>query len=391
MDKRVYILTTITFIVGLVELIIGGILPLIANDLDITLGRAGLLITVFSLSFAISGPILLSLTAKIKRKKLIIIVLVLFLLSNVLAVVSTSFTPLLISRILSAMFAALLISLCLSIASQITSTTHRSRAIGIVLTGVSASLVFGVPFGLFLGNEWGWRAPFLMIVFILMILIVLMWLFMSEIEGKEALPLKAQINALSNPKIIMTQSISILFYVGHLSLYAYLTPFLQTTMNLTGDSLTIMYLILGVAAIFGSWSGGYASDRFGTKKTIIVVLSLFATMLFMIFVLLSKPVMLVIALMLWSFLSWALTPAIQSQLVSIAPETSDIQQSINNSNIHIGMAIGSFIGGINIDLYKVEFNSIIGGVIAVFALILAIVALNYQRYEANQSDGLLKY
>lgn len=78
MDKRVYILTTITFIVGLVELIIGGILPLIANDLDITLGRAGLLITVFSLSFAISGPILLSLTAKIKRKKLIIIVLVLF-------------------------------------------------------------------------------------------------------------------------------------------------------------------------------------------------------------------------------------------------------------------------------------------------------------------------
>lgn len=111
----------------------------------------------------------------------------------------------------------------------------------------------------------------------------------------------------------------------------------------------------------------------------------------MIFVLLSKPVMLVIALMLWSFLSWALTPAIQSQLVSIAPETSDIQQSINNSNIHIGMAIGSFIGGINIDLYKVEFNSIIGGVIAVFALILAIVALNYQRYEANQSDGLLKY
>ena len=391
MDKRVYILTTITFIVGLVELIIGGILPLIANDLDITLGRAGLLITVFSLSFAISGPILLSLTAKIKRKKLIIIVLVLFLLSNVLAVVSTSFTPLLISRILSAMFAALLISLCLSIASQITSTTHRSRAIGIVLTGVSASLVFGVPFGLFLGNEWGWRAPFLMIVFILMILIVLMWLFMSEIEGKEALPLKAQINALSNPKIIMTQSISILFYVGHLSLYAYLTPFLQTTMNLTGDSLTIMYLILGVATIFGSLSCGYASDRFGTKKTIIVVLSLFATMLFMIFVLLSKPVMLVIALMLWSFLSWALTPAIQSQLVSIAPETSDIQQSINNSNIHIGMAIGSFIGGINIDLYKVEFNSIIGGVIAVFALILAIVALNYQRYEANQSDGLLKY
>ncbi len=185
-----------------------------------------------------------------------------------------------------------------------------------------------------------------------MILIVLMWFFMSEIEGKETLPVKSQIKALSHPKIIMTQSVSILFYVGHLTLYAYLTPFLQTTMNLTGDSLSIMYLILGVAAIFGSWFGGYASDRFGTRKTIIVVISLFATMLFMIFVLLTKPVMLVIALVLWSFLSWALTPAIQSQLVSIAPKTSDIQQSINNSNIHIGIAVGSFVGGINIDLFE---------------------------------------
>jgi len=82
MDKKIYILATITFIVGLAELIIGGILPLIADDLDVTLGRAGLLITAFSLSFSITGPALLSLTSKVERKKLIIIVLVFFLLSN---------------------------------------------------------------------------------------------------------------------------------------------------------------------------------------------------------------------------------------------------------------------------------------------------------------------
>ncbi len=70
MDKRIYLLTTLTFIVGLVELIIGGILPFIAADLDITLGQAGLLISAFSLSFAIAGPVLLSLTAKVERKKI---------------------------------------------------------------------------------------------------------------------------------------------------------------------------------------------------------------------------------------------------------------------------------------------------------------------------------
>lgn len=343
MDKRIYILTVITFIVGLVELIIGGILPFIADDLDITLGRAGLLITAFSLSFAISGPVLLSLTSKVKRKKLIMISLVLFFLSNLLAVASTEFTPLLISRILSAMVAALLISLCLTIASQISSPAYRSRAIGFVLMGVSTSLVLGVPFGLFLGSAWGWRAPFVLIAVMIAILLVLIWFFISEIEGKEALPITSQLKVLAHPKVFMTQSVSILFYVRHLTLYAYLTPFLQSTMNLAGNSLSLMYLLLGIAAIAGSWFGGYASDRYGTKKNIVAVISLFAIALFMIPVLIPIPVLLVIVLVIWSFLSWALTPAIQNQLVSIAPATSDIQQSINNSNTHIGMAIGSFI------------------------------------------------
>lgn len=375
MDKRIFILTTITFIVGLVELIIGGILPLIADDLDITLGRAGLLITAFSLSFAIAGPVLLSLTSKVERKKLIIIVLVFFLLSNSLAIISTNFSLLLLARVLSAMCAALLVSLSLTIASQISSVANRSRAIGTVLMGVSASLVFGVPLGLLLGNAWGWRAPFVVIILMIMILIILIRFSLNKMEARESLPLKSQIKALGQPKIILIQSVSILFFVAHLTLYAYLTPFLQSTMNFTGNSLSIMYLFFGLAAICGSWYGGYASDRYGTGKTIIVVISLFAVALLTIPLLISQTVILVIVLLIWSFLSWALTPAVQGHLISIAPKTSDIQQSINNSNTHVGMAIGSFVGGVTIDLYNVEMNSTIGGIIAILTLIVAIATL----------------
>jgi len=379
MDKKIYILATITFIVGLAELIIGGILPLIADDLDVTLGRAGLLITAFSLSFSITGPALLSLTSKVERKKLIIIVLVFFLLSNLLAIISTDFSLLLLARVLSAMFAALLISLCLTIASQICSVANRSRAIGTVLMGVSASLVLGVPFGLLLGNEWGWRAPFILIIVMIIILIIFISFSINKIEARESLPLKSQIKALGHPKIILIQSVSILFFVGHLTLYAYLTPFLQSTMNLTGNSLSIMYLFFGIAAICGSWYGGYASDRYGTGKTIIIVISLFAVALLTIPLLTSQTVMLVIVLLIWNFLSWTLTPAVQGHLIYIAPKTSDIQQSVNNSSTHVGMAIGSFVGGVNIDLYDVEINSTIGGMITILTLIVAVVALKIRK------------
>ncbi|WP_242218510.1 MFS transporter [Bacillus cereus group sp. BfR-BA-01380] len=133
MDKRIYLLTIITFVVGLVELIIGGILPLIAEDLGVSYGQVGLLISMFSLSFAVSGSILLSLTSKIERKRLFLIVLFIFFLSNLIIVLSDGYIFLMVARILSAMCAALLISLCVTIASQISDEAYRARAIGVVL------------------------------------------------------------------------------------------------------------------------------------------------------------------------------------------------------------------------------------------------------------------
>src|SRR5690625_7429447 len=91
MDKRVYLLTTIAFVVGMAELIIGGILDLVAEDLQITISQAGLSITIFALVFAISAPILLFVFSKIERKRLTIIGLVVFFFGNIIALCSFYF------------------------------------------------------------------------------------------------------------------------------------------------------------------------------------------------------------------------------------------------------------------------------------------------------------
>ena len=101
MDKRVYLLTIVSFVVGMVELIIGGILDKVATDLGVSLGQAGLLITIFSVTFAISAPILSVLTAKIERKRLTLITLFVFLVGNLVAVFSPSYSILFISRMIS--------------------------------------------------------------------------------------------------------------------------------------------------------------------------------------------------------------------------------------------------------------------------------------------------
>ncbi|MEC5425454.1 MFS transporter [Virgibacillus sp. C22-A2] len=375
MDKRVYLLTIVSFVVGMVELIIGGILDLVAVDLGVTLGQAGLLITVFSLVFAIAAPILLVATSKIERKRLTLLALSVFLLGNLIAVISPSYAILFIARIISAASGSLLIVLCVTMASNIVDPKYRGRAIGIVFMGVSGSLVLGVPIGLMLGNAFGWRAPFLMITVLTLLSMIGVYFFMSKIAPRPQISLGKQLATLKNRKILFAQLTTFLFLAGHLTLYAYLTPFLKSTMGLGGTWVSIVYLIFGVAAVIGGGVGGTLSDKFGTRPTIISVIIVFGLSIFAIpYTTFAFPIFLIV-MIVWSMMSWAITPAMQSFLIETSPETADTQQSLNNSALHFGIAFGSLIGGMVIEQASIEYNATVGGVFVIIALGTAVFAM----------------
>ncbi|WP_099156661.1 MFS transporter [Virgibacillus ndiopensis] len=375
MDKRVYLLTIVSFIVGMVELIIGGILDIVAKDLEVSIGQAGLLITIFSLVYAISAPILLVLTSAVERKRLTLLALLVFLLGNVLAVISPSYSILLIARIIAAASGSLLVVLCVTMASNIVSQEYRGRAIGIVFMGVSGSLVLGVPIGLMLGNAFGWRAPFILITFLTVLSIAGVYFFMGKIDPKPAIPLKRQLATLKNRKILFAQLTAFLFLAGHLTLYGYLTPFLKTTLGLDGTWVSIVYLIFGVAAVFGGGIGGTLADRFGSKSTILSVTVVFGLSIFTIPHTTAIFPLFLFVMIVWSMMSWAITPAMQSYLIEASPETSDIQQSLNNSALHFGIAFGSLIGGIVIEHATVELNPTVGGLFIIVALGTALFSM----------------
>ncbi len=162
----------VSFIVGMVELIIGGILDLIATDLQVSLGKAGFLITIFSLIFAIAGPVLLIATANIERKRLTLFSLYIFLVGNIITILSSSYGIVFLGRIISSASGALLIVLCLVMAPRLVEPKYRGRAIGLVSMGVSASLVLGVPLGMILGNTLGWKAPFILVSLLTLLSII---------------------------------------------------------------------------------------------------------------------------------------------------------------------------------------------------------------------------
>src|SRR5690625_2786744 len=163
MNVKVYALAVATFTVSLVELIIGGILPMIATDLHVSVSVAGQLITVFALVFAISGPLLLALTARMERKRLYIFSLFIFFVGCLIAFWSPNYATLFLSIIVTAASGGLLTALSLTMAVAIVKETYRARVIGIILMGISSAIVLGVPIGVFISTFIGWRTIFLLI------------------------------------------------------------------------------------------------------------------------------------------------------------------------------------------------------------------------------------
>ncbi|NMO94408.1 MFS transporter [Paenibacillus lemnae] len=387
MNFRVYILAIAAFVVGMVELLVGGILNLIAEDLNISVSAAGQFITIFSVAFAVTGPILINLTARMERKKLYLYMLAVFFISNVIVALTSSYAAIVAARALSAMSGSVIVVLSVSMAAALVPASHKGRAIGMIYMGISGSLVLGVPVGMMIGNAFGWRTPFLVIAALTLVSMGGVALFTNRMAPGPVVPLRQLLSSLKNSKIITAQLIALLMLTGHLTLYGYLQPFVDTTFQVTPDVMSAVYFLFGLAAVFGGGAGGWISDRFGTKRAILVITACFSASMFL--VLLTSQVSFWVFLpfmMLWSGLSWSISPAMQTYLLELAPDQAETQFSLNSSMTHLGIAAGSVIGGAVMENSSVSNNPWVGGLIAALAFGTAAFSLSRKSRSDVQKE-----
>ncbi|ALC82958.1 MULTISPECIES: MFS transporter [Bacillus] len=371
MDKRILILAFASFVVGTVELVIGGILDMIATDLQVPVGIVGQLVTVYSLVFAFGSPVLIALTSKVERRKLLIIAMLVFFTGNMISMLSPNFTILLITRVILAASCSLVVVLSITLAANVVAPELRGRAIGIIFMGISASLVLGVPLGTLIGEQWGWRTTFALVAALTLIVLLCIVRFLPKVAPQPTISLREQLRTLKNPKIVSAHAISILQMTGQFTIYAYITPFLHDTMNLSTSMISFILLVYGLAGIAGGWIGGLASDKLGARKTIFITLLLHATAILLLPLATISLISLLIVVVVWCTFNMAPSPAIQSYLIKSAPESTDIQLSFNTSSLHIGVALGSAIGGLIVNQYPVTINAWVGGFIVILAFFSA--------------------
>ncbi|NOL31721.1 MFS transporter [Bacillus altitudinis] len=380
----VYLLALAAFFIGTIEYIITGIIQMVADDLQVTTSAAGLLVTSLALSAAIGAPIVIALTINIDRRKILSWMLIIFTLSNIITSVSHSFEMVLMTRVLQGISGGTAIVVAMAVATRLVEQEKRGTAIGIILMGLSSSLVLGVPIGTFLSSMIGWKALFAAIGLITLIPMIVVYRRIPSMKEQEPVTLGMQLSILKDKRILLAVAVT-LFYVGEYStLFTYLTPFLQESANLSITEISGILLLAGICSFLGSSLGGVAADKKGPTFTIFSGIILQIIMLMLLAFVTGNLVVMVAVIMIWMIATWSTSPAQQLYLVTLVPKSPDIALSVNTSFIQFGFALGSGLGGLVLSRISILNLSWISAGTVLLALLMTILMVAFDRISQHK-------
>ncbi|MBL4987092.1 MFS transporter [Bacillus safensis] len=381
----VYLLALAAFLIGTIEYIITGIIQMVADDLQVTTSAAGLLVTSLALSAAIGAPIVIALTINIDRRKILSWMLIIFILSNIITSVSHSFEMVLMTRVLQGISGGTAIVVAMAVATRLVEREKRGTAIGIILMGLSSSLVLGVPIGTFLSSMIGWKALFAAIGLITLIPLIVVYRCIPSMKEQEPVTLGMQLSILKDKRILLAVAVTLFYVGGYSTLFTYLTPFLQESANLSITEISGILLLAGICSFLGSSLGGVAADKKGPTFTIFSGIILQIIMLMLLAFVSGNLVVMVAVIMIWMIATWSTSPAQQLYLVTLVPKSPDIALSVNTSFIQFGFALGSGLGGLVLSKTSILNLSWISAGTVLLALLMTILMVAFDRISQQKS------
>ncbi len=334
------------FAVGTAELMIAGILPEIAQDTNISVSEAGQLVSAYAIFFAIAAPVLFFLTSKIERRLLLCSSLIIFIFGNLLTILVSDYWLLMLARIIAATGSAIYSAAAVTVAANLAPAEKRGRTIAIVVAGWSLAAVLGAPLGTLVGQQFGWRSSFILVIFFSASAAAGIYLRLSRIVSNSGETIFKQFSVLAHPGLIAALGVSAFFLAGQYAIYTYIAPFFNENANLSGTAIGGILLIYGVAGTLGNFLGGFGTDRIGTNQMLVVCISLNLISIMLLAIAGTTAIGAFTITAVWGLSSWAFTSSQQCYLVQLAPHSTGLVMSLNISAFNVGIASGAGLGGL---------------------------------------------
>lgn len=343
---RIWLLALGMFAIGTDLFIVSGLLPSVADALDLSTAAAGQTVTVFAITYAVAAPVLAGLTARVDRRTLLVTVLAVFAAGNGLSAVAPSYGVLLIGRVVAGAGAALYASTASAVAAGITAPERRGRALAVVYAGMTTAIALGVPLGSAIGEIASWRWAFGFVALLSLATLAGLWPTLPSVPGRAPAGIRRRLAAVRIRRAPAALLTTLLWVVGTFTVYTYLGAALERAGRVDAAQRPWLLLLFGVGSFAGVMAGGRLADRIGGAAGLAGSIGLLAVVLAALAPALHSTAGTAVALTVWGLVHWCSFPLIQHRLLAIGGDDGDMLLALNNSAVYLGQTVAGAVGGL---------------------------------------------
>lgn len=347
MPKGLIALALGGFGIGLTEFGIVGLLPEITADFSVSESVAGYLVSGYALSVAVGAIGLTAAVSRVERKRVLLGLVVLFIVGNLISAMAPTYAVMLTGRIVAALCHGAFFGVGAVVASNMVPDNKKAGAISLMFAGLTVANVVGIPFGTFIGQQFGWRATFWVITAIGVITFFGIQLLVQRSPAPEAVSLRSEIGVLHRPQVLLSAMVSILTFGGLVGAYTYIAFTLTEVSGFEAKAVPWLLLLFGVGTFIGNLLGGRLADR-ALDRSLQMILVVLIAVLSSFALLVTNTLAALVAMFLLGAVGFATAPGLQLRIMHFAGDAPTVASGANIAALNIGNAFGTWLGGLAI-------------------------------------------
>ncbi|MDB1088058.1 MFS transporter [Streptomyces sp. ACA25] len=348
LPPAVYVLGMAVFALGTSEFMLAGLLPPLADDLNVSIPTAGLLISAFAIGMVIGAPLLAAATLQLPRRTTLVVLLAVFGLGQVVGAVAPTYGVLFASRVVSALACAGFWAVGAAVAVSMVPVNARARAMAVMVGGLSIANIAGVPGGALLGQHFGWRSSFWAVAVMSAVALVGVLALVPHTRpatGADRPRLRTELRIYRDGQVWLAMVTIALFAAATFCFFSYLAPVLTEVAGLPESWVPVVLGLFGAGALIGTVVGGRVADGnlFGTMYA---GLGGAAVVLALIALTAQNPAVLVVLSTLLGTAAFLAAPALNARMFNVANAAPTLAGATTTSAFNIGNTFGPWLGGL---------------------------------------------
>ena len=359
--------------IGTTEFVIMGLLPDIANSLQVSIPEAGYLISSYALGVVIGAPILVAFSSKYPPKKTLISLMILFTLFNGLSAIAPEYYSLLSFRFLSGLPHGAFFGVGAVVATKLAEEGKQAQSIAAMFLGLTVANLAMVPLVNYIGQVFSWRLAFGIVAILGLLTILFLILWLPHLKNLRNVGLRQELEFFKTIKAWHIISIAGIGFGGLFSWFSYIAPLLTEVSIFSSENISYLMVLAGAGMVIGNYLGGILADKLNPIKATALLLLLMVITLLLVFLISENKIASLILTFICGALSMAAGSPLNILMLRAAKNSEMMAAAFMQAAFNIANSLGAFLGGIPLSIgLTYNYPSLVGVALAGLGLILSL-------------------